>query len=195
MIEALRSGTRAEHQQLDQFLLPVIREVFTRRDLVDLLLLFYGYIKPVQDQINAFLDDGLIADYSLRRMPERLLNDIEALEGDAEPMIMCRQIPLIESVGEALGAYYVLEGSTHGGPIISRMINANLRLTDDGGLSFFMGYGANNPKMWESFVRSLEENSTVSDTDMIVGSARKTFECLKNWLIECYGRKENKEAP
>jgi heme oxygenase len=71
------------------------------------------------------------------------------------------------------------------------MINENLRLTDEAGLLFFMGYGTNNGKMWASFVQSLEENSSIADTATIVESARKTFECLKNWLMEAYGSEEN----
>jgi heme oxygenase len=195
LIEALRYGTRVEHQQLDQLLLPVIRRIRTHKDYVDLLAIFYGFIKPMQDRIDLYLDDALVTAYSVRRRPGRLLNDIKALGGSAEPMILCQRLPVIAHAGDALGAYYVLEGSTHGGSIISRMINENLQLTDEAGLSFFMGYGANNANMWASFVESLERSTADPDTATIVESARKTFECLKNWLTEGYGRKENKEAP
>jgi heme oxygenase (biliverdin-IX-beta and delta-forming) len=159
-----------------------------------LLESFYGFMKPVQDRIDFYLDDALVVNYSLRRRPERLLNDIEAFGGNAERMALCRHLPAIDNIGQAFGAHYVLEGSIHGGPAVRGMIIENLGLTDETGLSFFMGYGTNNGKMWASFVQSLEENSIVADTATIVESARKTFECLKNWLIEAYGSEENKKA-
>jgi heme oxygenase len=72
-------------------------------------------MKPLQDRIDFYLDDALVANYSLRRRPERLLNDIEAFGGDAERMALCGHLPVVGNIGQALGAYYVLEGSTHGG--------------------------------------------------------------------------------
>ena len=50
-------------------------------------------------------------------------------------------LPSIPGTAEAIGALYVMEGSTLGGQIIKKMIAKQLGTAEDHATSFFNGYG------------------------------------------------------
>lgn len=61
-------------------------------------------------------------------------------------------LPVINTVGQLVGALYVIEGSTLGGQLISRSLNQHLGLTLNTGARFFYGYGEQTALMWQSFI-------------------------------------------
>jgi heme oxygenase len=94
----------------------------------------------------------------------------------------CQSVPEIRSFHEALGAMYVLEGSTLGGTFISRMIVHQLSITPDSGFSFLQGYGDETNSMWQSFLRWLEGPFTEEQQQSIISSAENTFVTFKKWI-------------
>jgi heme oxygenase (biliverdin-IX-beta and delta-forming) len=188
IIDELRSATKQEHQQLDHLLFPHIREIKTCEQYLQLLALFYGYLKPLQNAVDEYLNDELVSNYSSRRKPERLLDDVNVLADNSFNILYCKSIPEIRNSAAAFGAYYVMEGSVLGGPMISKKISENLHLENGKALTFFAGYGKENYCMWSSFLSSLEQNLiNQSQMDLLIESARETFTSFKNWIINYYG--------
>ncbi len=187
IIETLRVATKRAHQELDHMLFPHIQAIKTREQYIQMLTVFYGFMKPVQDNIDAYLNDELVSGYSGRRRPERILEDINALTEHTYDILFCQSLPGIANSAAAFGAYYVMEGSTLGGEIIGKKIAENLRLDNGEGLSFFGGYGQDNSCMWKSFLVSLEQNqANHSHLSLLIESARETFITFNNWIIKHY---------
>lgn len=153
-----------------------------------LLQCFYGYYKPIYDALDKYLSNEIVPGYSVRRKPEMILNDASYFSVITDKTI-CSEIPAITNISQAMGAFYVLEGSTMGGSIISKKISENLKIDHDEGLSFFNGYGEMNKQMWNSFLVSLNERSHSFNKLELIYTAGKTFSQFRNWIIYCYAAK------
>ena len=84
----------------------------------------------------------------------------------------------------ALGAMYVVEGSTLGGAIIARQVERALGLTTESGCAYFRSYGPAISPMWKSFGAVLLASSSPETDDEIVASANRTFAIMQDWLCE-----------
>lgn len=188
LIEQIRQSTRQAHQELDQQVYPLIQQIKDDNSYVKMLETFYGYYKPVYGLLDMYLSNETVPDYTERRRPEAILNDINNFSERSE-IALCSDVPVVSNISQALGAFYVLEGSTMGGQIISKKIAANLELNTNNGLSFFNSYGENNKNMWSNFLVSLNEQEKDLNTDEIILTAYKTFSKFRNWIINCYAAK------
>jgi heme oxygenase len=80
-----------------------------------------------------------------------------------------------------LGFFYVLEGSTLGGKIINRKVEADGG--DLTGLSFLSPYGARTGERWRSFLAVLDEADVdEAATGAIVAGGVRAFETAIDWL-------------
>ncbi len=182
IVEKLRSATRPAHAQLDQQFFPVIQQVKDHEAYVKVLVTFYGFYKPMYVKLDRFLSKVALPLYDERRKPSWLLNDI-ILFTDHYDLMYCEETPAIRNLYEALGAYYVLEGATMGGEIISKKIVAGLHRNSDTGFSFFNAYGTDNPVMWRKFLSFLENTAFTAEEEAgIIGAAEKTFTAFKHWI-------------
>ena len=99
-------------------------------------------------------------------------------------MHVATDLPGITNEDEAIGALYVLEGSTLGGKIISAMIKKVLIDADDSILSFYNGYGEESEKMWSSFTNAMNEHSKGEEQSRtITEAAKETFVKFKAWAL------------
>src|SRR5438309_9925339 len=121
LIDKVRAATGAYHQALDRLMIPNIEAVQSKNDYAELLLLFYGFFKPVYNSIDTFIDTNYLPDYQSRRKAEWILNDLKDLAIDYN-VHLCEHLPNINNNAAAFGALYVLEGSTLGGMVIKKMI-------------------------------------------------------------------------
>ncbi len=161
-------------------MIPFIESVQSIYDYAALLLVFYGFFKPVYDSIDAFIDTSYLPDYQSRRKPEWILNDLNDLEVKYT-IQFCKRVPIINNNAAAFGALYVLEGSTLGGMIIKKMITDKLHL--DEGLTFFGGYGKQTRERWNVFINSLNTlNEKNVAGEMVIQTAAATFTLFKEWL-------------
>lgn len=184
ILERLRSETKAAHQALEKQIVLRIKQVQTPQDYTRLLELFYGYFHPLESILNTYLDNSSVPFYDVRRKSDRLVNDIQASGGNpAHPL--CTNLPAIKNVTQAIGAMYVMEGSTLGGQIISTMIKERLQLSSNESLSFFMGYGAQTEEMWSSFSKALINQAINKQAeDEIVTAANETFKKFITWVYD-----------
>ena len=178
---ALKQRTKFPHQQLEKILLSKLKSISAVSDYVDILNSFYGYIKPLETFISTNIDNNLLPDYNKRRKSDALQEDLRCFDSRLGSSL-CHDLPTVNNTYQALGALYVLEGSTLGGQIISRMIAQKLQLQNFDGLAFFKSYGDETLKMWDTFKQVLDEEVLQEDQHAVIETAEQTFIKFKNWL-------------
>lgn len=173
----LKEQTFEAHRALENILIPHLKAIKTTEDYVKILKWFYHFYAPLEKQILDNLPSELIADYLQRRKSELLVNDIQSLTGEVySPSSFHTSARSVNNVAEALGVMYVLEGSTLGGNVISKLIMKSLSTSNKANLTFFIGYGNETFAMWEKFKTIL--NSYPLDNvqkGIVVNSANQTF--------------------
>jgi len=180
-IEKLRSETKSIHQALEKVLIPGIKQANSPEAYAGILKTFYGYFKGMEPILDAQLSDKLVPAYSKRRKSNVILEDLKSMNMSGE-LAVANDLPEISTVPQALGALYVLEGSTLGGRVITKMLMQNLNLTDTKHLQFFSGYGDQTEMMWGSFLETLNNASNDQTEDEIIQAAAETFSKFKTWI-------------
>ena len=175
----IKAHTREDHAALEKKLMQRISKIQHRLEYVALLALLYSYYSSVERAIHPFVLKR-ITDYSERRKASKLRDDVNALMPQFGNFSPCNFVPKIDSYYSALGALYVMEGSTLGGAIIKRIISS--RLQSEEGFSFFTGYGDNVQAMWDQFKSYLEGPFSRRGETEIINSARETFQTFNQWL-------------
>lgn len=181
VIEKLRAGTRQTHEDLEKEMLPFIKGATNADEYARLLHLFYGYYHPLEQGISRYLDESILPDIADRRKAGWILNDLRAMNRSGE-ILEDSNAPLIQSRADALGAMYVMEGSSLGGKVISKMIADNLNYPDHSALSFFYGYGGQTGVRWKEFLAVLDRFSGTVEEDLIVKKANEVFLKFQQWL-------------
>ena len=178
----LRQNTKNYHQQTETVLVGRIRKIETLDDYTRLLQLFYGYFGGLEKKIDTAINKTALPDYDERRKTVSIANDLKKL-GAGVPLTAANgQLPEIKSHLQAMGAMYVIEGSTLGGKIISKMIGQKLAVGEDV-LSFFNGYDDNTDHMWTSFKQALNRQAqNHTEADVVIKAANETFLQFKNWI-------------
>ncbi len=179
----LKQETKPAHIETEKVLVKRLKEMRTKEAYAGVLKMFYGFVRPLEQQINSYISELELADINERRKATRLQDDLIALGIDEKPDI-CKDLPTIHNTSHAFGALYVIEGSTLGGEIIVKMLKANSALeVPDAALSFFYGYKENNLQMWQKFQRSMEQHMKPANVQQVIKAANETFRFLKNWMI------------
>lgn len=177
----LKNQTKKPHQLLEKKLAERIKNISNEQDYITLLSLFYGFIAPLEKKIALFSVDNLLSDYGDRRKSAAISDDLTFLGADPSRFSLCVDLPDLKHTFDALGALYVLEGSTLGGQIISRMIKDRIKGISDHALSFFNSYGNSTIPMWGKFKAVLDKVPQADQQD-VVESAVATFLTFKYWI-------------
>ncbi len=182
LAEQLKKDTLRSHQQLEKMLVGRMKAIRSKEDYVNLLQLFYTYFGGLETQIDQYIGKNELNDYAERRKTQALAHDIETLGGKPMAKANDEDLPQIKNVLQAYAAMYVIEGSTLGGKIISKMMAQQLGINNGEGLSFFNGYGDGTETKWESFKDTLNNVTKSSEEDKIViAAANETFDKFKQW--------------
>ena len=81
-----------------------------------------------------------------------------------------------QSIPFALGAYYVLEGSTLGGRVILKSLPASLDLAEGKGTRYFSGYGTETGLYWKTFINTLCNYAVVNKCEeQVIAGAKSAF--------------------
>jgi heme oxygenase len=183
LIEKIRQQTRPNHEALEHAMSPFIMQVSNVNEYARLLRFFYGYFKPVQRAIDQALDREKLPDYDQRRKPEWILRDLQDLgEKDHAGIPLYTEAPSVNDPAEAIGALYVLEGSSLGGKVICNIIAGNLGIPDKKGLSFFYGYGPAAAVKWKDFMAVINSYTDAEDEEHIVTKANEVFAGFHQWF-------------
>ena len=185
IIDQLRAATGEAHKELDSSLMPVFSGITNRDSYAEILQSFYGFFSPLMQKINAFVTEEVVADKATRRNADVALQDLAGMGIVYNTRYTATDLPLINSVDEAMGAYYVLEGSTMGGVYLSKIIRDKLNLENNDITSFFYGYGKESREQWQRFIDSLNSLGAKSkDPHKIIEAANETFLKFKLHLEE-----------
>lgn len=179
-LQQLRESTSDIHQLLEQT--PVSKKLLHpeagKHDLTAYLVRLFPVVSFVEQFHYAVLT-GWVPDLSKRYRAHLLENDLALLSGKPESL----QITLPAStenraaaVPEALGAMYVMEGSSLGGRVILKALKQSMGVDKSSGAAYFAGYEDQTGPMWHTFLEAL----TTYESDYgygaaIIESAVKTF--------------------
>jgi len=178
----LKEETKDLHVALEKAMVPMIKDIQAKEDYVKVLELFYSYFGGLEKKVDTVSDLNL-PDHHLRRKKEAIAEDILSLDGTLPELTPDQHLPEINNKLHALGALYVMEGSTLGGLYISKMIAKQLNLEGGKSLSFFDGYGEQTENMWNAFKSSLDEEVVQSEEQAtVIQAANDTFTKFKSWI-------------
>lgn len=180
-LQRLRAATRVDHQRLEDRL-----DIFTRIDAPAgrrrLVERFHGLHAGVEGALAPWLADLEGLEFEARRRTRVLEADLAALGSSPAGLAVCAPAPL-SSAAEALGLMYVMEGSTLGGHIICKRLEAAGR--DRVGLSFLDPYGPQGGARWRRFLEILERET---GDDRAAGAAARGgqagFALTEGWLCQ-----------
>ena len=178
--EMLKSETYEHHTSSEALIGPLLASIRDNDDYVALLHIFYGFFQPVEELIAAQISNPVLPDIHERRNAKIILEDLASL-GKHEPPVICHSLPAINDLPAALGALYVLEGSTLGGRVIRKMLLKHPSLSlDESKLKFFNGYGDATGEKWKAFQQCI--NRYDHQSEEIITAARDTFSKFSNWI-------------
>jgi heme oxygenase (biliverdin-IX-beta and delta-forming) len=187
ILKRLRQATCERHTALE-CQLPLLDPRLSREDYRQFVTRFLGYYAPLETRLLAlpwWQEIGF--DYTERYKTPRLVRDMLALGVTADTLATfprCEDLPQIETIPQAMGCLYVIEGATLGGQLVTRHLQANLGLTPLSGTAFFNGYGEHTGARWKSFGTLLTTLAgKTNDHDAIIDTANHTFETIDRWLF------------
>lgn len=186
ILDQLKSGTAAVHASLERRLL-LSQAAPTLASYASYLRAMHGFVAPLEEGFRR-LPEPWAARLELNRRcrAELIVADLDALSsrlGPSSPaLVRCTALPAQGSVAQALGALYVLEGSTLGARWIVRHL-APLEI--DGASAYLRSYGDDLGSMWQKMRAALMAHSAQSPEQdaQVVAAALETFERLDAWFV------------
>lgn len=157
----------------------MLQLVKSPEDYERFLKLIASFLVPMELMLHQFPLETLVPDIEKRKKSQDLLADIKHFDTNWQ-LTNIASLPHLTTIYEALGALYVLEGSTLGGPIIARMIRNQTGLTSS--LQYFENYKDSRKTMWDSFRTALDEPVLQPHTEIITSSAIRCFTAYQKWL-------------
>ena len=174
----LKEKTTMVHKESEKKMIAQLKKISTTEDYILFLNWLYGYYKPLEERLAPWVTSELIPDTEKRSHAGNILLDIQESGISTPPPEIAEDLPRIDSFARAMGALYVLEGSTLGGRIIATMITRQLRSVKS--LFFFNSYGKETENMWLIFKSYLDRPYTEEEEKEILSAATETFITFKN---------------
>jgi heme oxygenase (biliverdin-IX-beta and delta-forming) len=184
IVALLRSRTQDAHSALEAQL-GLLDQPASTEHFAHLLLRFFGFHLVWEKDLQAF--PALAHELKGRSRLQHLRHDLKILgvtDADIDSVPLCGDAHRVaKDEASALGSFYVLEGSTLGGQVITKHLSGAGWLPAEG-LSYFNPYGARTGVMWRSFKGWLDVQAEHHAANDIVAGARATFVVLQHWLSE-----------
>jgi heme oxygenase (biliverdin-IX-beta and delta-forming) len=180
--EQLKAATQKQHSTLESQL-DLLRPDLTREGLRRVLEKFYGYYLPCEREL-AEQPDELQEFFAARFKTPQLASDLRYL-GHTDESIAALPLATVasaNSIARTLGRWYVIEGSTLGGRLLSERFEKMFGLSRGQGGSFFNCYGDRVGVMWKDYCRLLEQHACPSTDPEVIQAAEETFKSLGEWL-------------
>ncbi|MHA4844492.1 biliverdin-producing heme oxygenase [Flavitalea antarctica] len=181
----LKEYTAEAHTDLERKMIPHLKKISSRDEYVNLLDFMHGFYEPLEERLAPFLPEGPSHSPSANIVKD--INELDAgyqLSGKKAP-----GLPDIHSAANALGVLYVIEGSTLGGQIITKMLSKQIESDSTGGFSFYNPYGEETLANWNNFKKKLDQPFDENEKKEIIEGANETFRTLNNWISNYDGYK------
>lgn len=177
LAERLRTETRVHHVRAEEAMGLMSPDLSSDR-YVEILRAFHIYYSLLEPQLAGFSEwEELGCEIKAR------LGKLEKIENDLKYFNASVRKPapriVIGDFAQALGAMYVIEGSTLGGQVISKFLANRFGYVPESGAQYFSGYGPETGKMWVSFKAVIARAETAGvDQDRVVEGAARAFDYL-----------------
>ena len=182
MLRLLRTGTAAEHEDVERTL-DLLDPALSRARLARVLDLMHGFWRSAEAGLDEWAarcpaDAGSL-EWPRRRRTSLFASDLAELGAPASDR--SPELPPVPGTDAALGRMYVLEGSTLGGVFIDRHL-AGLPGLDGVTIRAFSPYGSETGAMWAAFRRATRARAADGgDAGTMLAAARTTFADLAGW--------------
>jgi heme oxygenase len=182
----LRDQTAALHGEVERELgLP--GSIANLMDYKAFLERFYRLYEPLENSLARFSDWAAIGvDLPEQLQAGRLAADLEQLGVPPLQLELAPEasLPDLPDFPHALGALYVMAGSTLGSQIILRHLITALGPEIAGTDAFFRGHGADTGACWSRFRTSLDVYGVAEpgNTPEVIEGAQATFRAIGAWM-------------
>jgi heme oxygenase len=180
IVDRLREATRRLHAELDG--VAAVLEGGSPR-YAWFVAKQYGFLAPLE----ALLAEAApLSDLERRRKAHLFAADLLHLGLHPARLPRCAALPRVDSPARALGALYVLEGSTLGGAFLLAQAGRALGVAPGAGASGIAPYGAALAAMWISYAEGLDRfvRERPGDEPAVIAAAQETFERMIAWMRE-----------
>ncbi|SFB28932.1 Heme oxygenase [Cohnella sp. OV330] len=189
ILTQLKERTAPQHRRAEQnkYAAAMLDRTMTLEQYAEYLALFYGYILPLERAFEARPEwDELRFDIGARTKHRLIEADLHALGWDASAVAdlpLCPSLPDLSSFPRILGSMYVLEGSTLGGQMQTKLLMKDLPVSPDTNARYFNSYGTDVRERWAEFRELLSEQArTGGDEREMLAAAGETFDRLREWI-------------
>ncbi len=180
----LRQATKQPHHVLDHhpLLAPLLQPDLTVVQYGNALAALHGIQQRAEEGILAFLDQhpGLF-DYQSRLKVWALDSDLAAL--GRSPMGIAKKFPVPRTIGALVGVLYVIEGSTQGGLMIARLLQA-LPIAPLP-TAYFRVYRDTSAQKWEDFLQFADRHRDTEEIELAAATATSAFDAIHNHMEAC----------
>lgn len=189
----LRDSTHGEHVRLNQhpLLAGITRPDYSLSRYQLVLVAYYHFYKIIEGAISEFLATRTLSfSYHRRLKLQWIEEDLMRFGIDPEAPALLPRSPIepleLCDVGQFVGVLYTIEGSSLGGQVISRHLEAHLGLTVTTGARFFHGYGPDIASCWRQTEEFIDATLTSDEIRDSATSAAKTTFSLMESLLDDY---------
>ena len=156
----------------------IFNKTFTLDDYKKIIHTNYLMLLHSEDKIFSNLSDRFSEKLQLRDRKK-----LPLIEKDIASLALTNQTASHElefaNESEALGAMYVIEGSTLGGNVIAKQLSKTEGF-DNITFNFFGCYQENTGPMWKNFKEVLDTEVTEENYDEVLSGAKKLYTFLLN---------------
>ena len=175
----LKNDTKAAHVRVEKVMVKELKAINSLEDYGKLLERLFLFYNPLESKVHQYIDQAILPDIEKRKHTQWILNDLKALDYTINTSTESKT-QQITSTAYAVGVLYVMEGSTMGGQIISKMLKKQLGANTS--TYYFDSYSDETMDMWLSFKNSIAQYETHLDKEEVFKGANETFSSLKEWL-------------
>ena len=182
IVDALRDATAVHHRAVEEAADALGDGLEGYVQFLELQYGFYAGLEPALARAPGLAALGL--DLEPRRRAHLFAADLLHLGRHPGALPRCRDLPRVDTTPRALGAAYVLEGSTLGGIFILAQLRRSLGVAPGAGASGVAPYGAGLRDMWVAFTDVLDRHvrANPGDEEPMVHGAQETYAKLLAWM-------------
>jgi heme oxygenase len=179
-MQRLRQETQADHDNVEGAV-PLMHQGLNKAEYVQCLQRIYGVVAAWEERAAEVAPEWLQPALLTRQRSPLLELDLSWF-GVPEKDDRRPTLPVMDNLSSFFGTMYVMEGSTLGGQLIARHVEATLHLCEGRGNSYFRGHGSQTGPLWKEFCEMLKERIPDEQTDAVVVSAKAMFHTFGTWM-------------
>jgi heme oxygenase len=178
-MQRLRQETEADHRNVEGAV-PLMHQGLNIAEYVQCLQRIYGVVAAWEERAAEIAPEWLQPAVLARQ--RRSLLELDLTWFGAEKDDRRPTLPEMNNLPSLFGTMYVMEGSTLGGQLIARHVEAVLHLSEGQGNSYFRGHGSQTGPLWKEFCEMLKLRIPDEQTEAVVVSAKAMFSTFGTWM-------------